>query len=385
MALQKKFIWQQMAPMLDPFDIAAASMSNRTVRGWCVSGNGLLIVPIVEIFCGEDGADRMVSSLPAIDKGEVIEVSLCDYRNAPQELDRFILCLGWLLGPFVKLHMLDVSSFRGQDCDRFLWMPVLRNLQRYSRHLDNLTFYNCPEQVVRVLPAFSSLLELSLSVHRTPNCSAVLLLERLSNCSASLCRLHQLWLEVVCGTEDCTCSLQKCMDAFPLRHVCIIDDGYMDIINILPHTLSQIRWPSSLCMLSLHAAFSGQELFALASQVCWSRVAGLFLQSSFLGSRSSHLTAGDVQQFLKTLQGSWLTEFYWDPPANLPATILECVTDGLYYLVDSIYSLRHVSIGVIGDQLALKDLSYVTRKWGVQLCVSSECTIDYPACTGCCE
>ena len=374
-----------MAPMLDPVDIAAASMSSRTVHSWCVSGNGLLIVPIVEVLCGTGAADRMINCLPAIDKGEVAEITLSDYAGVdmPKELDRFTMCLGWLIGPFVKLRFLDVCSFRGLDCDRFLWMPVLRNLQRHCRDLETLIFYNCPEQVVRVLPAFSNLLELSLSMHRTPDCSAALLLERLSNCSTSLHRLHLLRLELDCGTEDCTCSLQKCMAAFPLRHVSIIDDAYVDT-DTLSRTLSQIKWPSRLCMLSLSAAFSGEELCAVAEQVCLSHAAGLFLQSSILGSRSNQLTAADVQQFLHTLQRSWLVEFYWDPPKKLPATTLECVRDGLYYLVDSIYSLRRVSIGVIGDQLAMKDLRYVTWKWGVQLCTSNEHTTKYPACVGCC-
>ena len=57
MALEMKFVWKQMAPVLDPFTIAAASMSNRSVRRWCVSPNGLLVVPIVKVDCDPKAED----------------------------------------------------------------------------------------------------------------------------------------------------------------------------------------------------------------------------------------------------------------------------------------------------------------------------------------
>lgn len=320
--LEKKFAWKQLAPFLDPFSIAAASVTNRTVRSWCVSPCGLLIVPFVDLDCGASAVDwmmMMVKSLPAIDRGEVIELAIREGFKA-QNADFFTLGLGWLLGPFIKLKKLDLSHFRG-DWDRTLGVTVLRNLQRHSAALDSLHFFGCPEQAVKVLPTFSNLLELSLSVHETPGQSVASLLESLADCGASLCRLHNLSFEIVCGPEDCASSLQRCLDAFPLMHISIRDESY-DQDETLAKILSQIRWPSSCCMVSLTATFPGGELCALAEKICHSRVLGFGFKHGEFDSAAG-LAASDVQEFLNWLQWSWLLEFYWEPPRNLPAADVE--------------------------------------------------------------
>ena len=146
MVLEKKFAWKQLAPCLDPFTIAAASMTNRTVRSWCVSQCGLLIVPFVCVDCEDSAADQMIimiKSLPAIDRSEVIELAIREGIGEAQNPDFFTLCLGWLLGPFVKLKKLDLSAWRG-DWDSTLWMTVLRNLQRHSVALDSLKLLRLP-------------------------------------------------------------------------------------------------------------------------------------------------------------------------------------------------------------------------------------------------
>ena len=382
MVLEKKFVWKQLAPCLDPFTIAAASVTNQTVRSWCVSSGGLLIVPFVGIECAGGVADlmMMIKSLPAIEKGEVIELAIRDHVGEAQDPDCFTLCLGWLLGPFVKLKRLDLSAWRG-DWDRTLWTTVLRNLQRHSLALDTLHFYGCPEPAVKVLPAFSNLLQLSLSVHETSGQSAASLLESLADCAASVCRLHSVRFEIACGTEDCSSSLQRCLDSFPLMHISIVDDDYGQG-ETLAKVLSQTRWPSSCCMLFLAASFPGRELCALAEQICCSRVSGLCLRHY-----GSHLLSGaHIQQFLDMLQWSWLLELYWDVPRNLPAADVESVRNSLCALVDNLYSLRLVVIGTDDDEgFASEDLANVAWKWGVELSCERNPILSMPICIGCCD
>ncbi|CAE7254719.1 unnamed protein product [Symbiodinium sp. CCMP2456] len=384
MVLEKKFAWKQLAPCLDPFTIAAASVTNRTVRSWCVSPCGQLIVPFVCVDCQDTAADQMIitiKSLPAIDRGEVIELAIREGVGETQNPDFFTLCLGWLLGPFVKLTKLDLSAWRG-DWDRTLWMTVLRNLQRHSVALDTLHFYGCPVQALKVLPTFSSLLELSLSVHETSGQSAASLLESLADCGASLCRLHSVRFEIVCGPGDCASSLQRCLDAFPLMHIAILDDGYGHD-ETLARILSQIRWPSNCCMVYLEAAFPGAELLALAEKICCSRVLGFRLDHSLSRFDGSGLIASHVQEFLNRLQWSELLEFYWVPPRKLPAVDYESVRTSLCALVDNLYSLRLLHIKSANEGgFASEDLAKVAWKWGVELSCEA---VDFRTCIGCCD
>ena len=123
--------------------------------------------------------------------------------NTPSDRDHFTLCLGWLLGPFVKLHTLSISAWHEDWVHSAKWIAVLRNLQRHCRALEALHFLGgCPEPAVKVLPTFSNLLELSLPIHETSGCSEVSLLERLADCSTSLRRLHQVRFQMLYGVED---------------------------------------------------------------------------------------------------------------------------------------------------------------------------------------
>ena len=383
MVLEKKFAWKQLAPCLDPFTIAAASMTNRTVRSWCVSQCGLLIVPFVCVDCGDSAADQMIimiKSLPAIDRSEVIELAIREGIGEAQNPDFFTLCLGWLLGPFVKLKKLDLSAWRG-DWDSTLWMTVLRNLQRHSVALDCLNYYGCPVQALKVLPTFSSLLELSLSVHETSGQSASSHLESIADCGTSLCRLHTVRFEILCGPGDSASSLQRCLDAFPLMHVSIVDDG---IDEILAKILSQIRWPSNCCMVSLSAEFPGEELCALAEKICCSRVLGFALGHGVFDS--SGLTASHVQEFLNKLQWSELVEFYWEPPRKLLAVDDGSVRSSLCALVDNLYPLRFLHVWRPNEGgFASEDLAEVAWKWGVELSCEARHLIHMRTCIGCCN
>ena len=378
-------MWKQLAPCVDALTIAAASMSSRTVKSLCVSANGLLIVPFVGVDSEHD-AGQSIKSLHAIDKGEVVELSVSEGISLKRpDPDFFTLCLGWLLGAFRKLRRLDVSAWRGNwDSSQYssLWMTVLRNLQRHCHALEALHFYGCPEPAVKVLPTFTNLLELSLSVHPTSAWSVALLLDRLADCASSLCRLHAVRFEMLCGMEDCTSSLQRCMDAFPLKHVWIVDDALDDA---LAKVLSRIRWPSSCCMLGLSAAFPGEGLCALAEQVCRSCACGLFLEHVEFHD-SLALTALHVQKFLATLQWSWLQDFYWAPPTKLPSADVQSVWDSLCTLVDNLCSLRLLHVQKADNEGdPSEDLANVAWKWGVALSYQSRLSSKVPVCVGCCD
>ncbi|CAE7504690.1 MDN1, partial [Symbiodinium microadriaticum] len=379
MALEKKFVWKQLAPMLDPFSVAVASMLNVTVRRFCVSPNGLLIVPHVILNCGEEAADQMVKCLPAIDKTEVTLVSFFDYKinHSPRDLDLFALCMGWLLGSFIKLRVANIGTFRRYGDRTCLWRTVLLNLQRHCRCLESLDCYcyTWPELVVKALPTFSNLLRLGLSVNSTSDCSASLLFERLADCSGTLQRLASVSFEVACDEVDCKSSLQRCMDEFSLTHVRILEDDLFD--DTLPQVLSQIRWPSSCCMIALSANFSGEQLCALADEVRASGASGLYIHS--LGERE--LTAAQVHQFLSTLERSSLSTFGWDQ--DLPAAVVSSAKLGLCSLVGNLPSLRSLQLGVYGKQgFASEDLTKAAFK--ADVCLHRSRGLFMPDCSGCC-
>ena len=379
MALEKKFVWKQLAPMLDPFAVAVASMLNVTVRRLCVSSNGLLIVPHVIVNCGEEAADQMVKCLPAIDKAEVTMISLFDYQinHSPRELDHFALCMGWLLGSFIKLREANIGTFRRYGDKTCLWRTVLLNLQRHCRCLERFDCYcyTWPELVVKALPTFNNLLRLGLSVNSTSECSASLLFERLADCSGTLRRLTSVSFEVACDEVDCKSSLQRCMDVFSLTHVRILEDDLFD--DTLPQVLSQIRWPSSCCMIALSANFSGEQLCALADEVRASEASGLYIQS--LDERE--LTAAQVHQFLSTLERSSLSTFGWDQ--DLPAAVVSSAKIGLCSLVGNLPSLRSLQLGVYGKQdFASEDLTKAALK--ADVCLHRSGGLFMPDCSGCC-
>ena len=220
--MDKKFMWEEMLSMLHPYTIAVASLASRKVRSMCVSPTGLLIVPYIIVFCDDfDGpgtTDKMLRALPAIDKGEVVEIEICDGRelaNHIEKRDRFSLCLGWLLGPFNKLRAVSIDVEYGLG-DQSLWVTVLQNLRRHCPTLEHLSMYSYPDEVIKALPAFQSLSSLHMAISNTPDSTAAAILRRLAGCSESLPVLDTLLLEICNGLEDCLSSLQRCLNAYPL-------------------------------------------------------------------------------------------------------------------------------------------------------------------------
>ena len=263
MALAKKFTWDQMAPLLDPFTILAASMTSPAMRSCCVSRNGLLIVPVVSLdFMEEDGADPLVKSLPAIDKAEVTHISINDFED-PQDgsdLDCFALCVGWLLGPFTKLRAFDLCTGRSirNACP---FVTVLRNLQHHCRALEILEFPGYGHEVIKALPSFRNLRQLTLlTIETTPGCPAAVLIDKLAACTASLRHLEDLRCDVVSSVEDCTTSWQRCMDGFPLKRVRIM--SWYELSTSCPRFCPSLDGPpAASCPCSLH--------FQVKSSLCW--------------------------------------------------------------------------------------------------------------------
>ena len=188
-AVERKYIWKQMLPMLDPFTIAAASVLSHRVRAWCVSKSGLLNVPYLLLnYADALSVDRrMMHALPAIDRTELVEFELwnhgCEdvWGNDSTTLDeteptsdcRFSMCLGWFFGVFPKLRRVAIFGLR----KRLELVPLLRSLRRCPA-LEELSLQEadfndfkdfedhiCPAfDVVQALPAFTDLRILHLAV-----------------------------------------------------------------------------------------------------------------------------------------------------------------------------------------------------------------------------
>ena len=55
--VERKFIWKQLLPLLDPFTAAASSLLSHRVRPWLLSKNKLLIVPHLILNFGASPPD----------------------------------------------------------------------------------------------------------------------------------------------------------------------------------------------------------------------------------------------------------------------------------------------------------------------------------------
>lgn len=366
MALDRKWMWEEMLAMLHPFTIAVASLASRQIRSMCVSPNGLLIVPYIIVFCDDfDGpgtTDQMLRALPAIDKGEVVEIEICDGRelaNPVEKRDRFSLCLGWLLGPFNKLRAVSIDVEYGLG-DQSLWVTMLLNLKRHCPKLEHLSMYSYPQEVIKALPTFQSLTSLHMAIQSTPHAPATSMLERLADCSSSLPALDTLLLEVAPGTEECLSSLQRCLDAFPLcyaRIIEIVHDPQAQEAGTLPGTLSHVKWPPKCRTVSLSSLFSGEDLCALAEQICLGTVNCLYLTTGPL------TTAAHAKKFLATLEGSQLKGFGWEfPDQTVSHEVLKVIGDSACSLVQHLKSLRVLEIGSISGTFEPPDLSALAEE-----------------------
>ena len=363
-------MWEEMLPLLHPFTIALASLASRKVRSMCVSSNGLLIVPYIIVFCddfdGSGNTDRTLRALPAIEKGEVVEIEICDGNALTNQLemrDRFSLFLGWLLGPFNKLRAvsIDVEFAAG---DRSLWVTVLQNLKRHCPALEHLSIYSYPDEVIHALPAFRGLSSLHMAVHATPDASAALILERLADCSAALPILESLLLEISISSGSCLASLQRCLDAFPICCTRIIEiaDMQSQTIGILPGTLSKIRWPPKCESVSLSSYLSAEDLCMLAEQICLGAVNCLYI------STSPVMVPARIKEFLDALHGSKLKCFGWAfLEEDLPEQVLKAIREASSSLIQHLRSLRLLEISTLSAAFEQPHLAALAQKHTVHV------------------